>query len=175
MEFNYEVLIPQDRIAVLVGEKGKVKKAIESKLGIKVKIDSESGDVELTGDDSLQLITGQNIVKAIGRGFNPQIALELLEDDSHFELLDITEYSKTKNDLERIRARAIGTGGKARKYIENITETKIVVYGKTIGIIGNYERVMLARRAFEGLLAGQRHTTVYAFLEKQKKNMEPLD
>ena len=171
MEYNYDILIPKDRIAVLVGEKGTVKNLIQKKLEIKIKIDSETGDINLTGEDSLHLVIAQNIVKAIGRGFNPNIALELLNDESTFELIDMTEYSKTKNNIDRLRARAIGTGGKARKYIENLTDTKIVIYGRTIGIIGDHEGVSLARRGFEGLLSGQRHSTVYSFLEKQRKKM----
>ena len=69
----------------------------------------------------------------------------------------------------RIRARVIGEGGKTREYIEKLTETHIVIYGKTVGIIGNYEVVGLVRRAFEGLLSGQRHSTVYTWLEKNVK------
>ncbi len=171
MEFSYDVLIPMDRVAVLLGEKGKTKNLIQKKLDIKINVDSDTGDINLKGEDSLHLIVGQNIVKAIGRGFNPDIALELLNDEVHFELIDMNDYSKTKNNLDRLRARAIGTGGKARKYIETITDTKIVIYGKTIGIIGNYGNVALARRGFEGLLSGQRHSTIYAFLEKQRKKM----
>ena len=78
MEFSYEVKIPKERVAVLVGVEGSVKKEIEHRLKIKLVIDSKEGDVVLTGDDSLMLLTGQNVVKAIGRGFNPNIALELL-------------------------------------------------------------------------------------------------
>jgi len=174
MEYNYDVLIPKDRIAVLVGEKGKVKNLIQKKLDIKIRINSETGEVNLTGEDSLYLIIAQNMVKAIGRGFNPDIALDLLNDEINFELIDITEYSKTKNNIDRLRARVIGTGGKARKYIETLTNTKIVIYGKTIGIIGDHEGVSLARRGFEGLLSGQRHSTVYSFLEKQRKKNSAL-
>ena len=38
-----------------------------------MKIDSEDGIVDLLGDDSLNLLIAQSVVKAIGRGFNPDI------------------------------------------------------------------------------------------------------
>jgi len=175
MEFNYEIKIPQERIAVLLGVKGSVKKKIEKLLKLKMNIDSEEGVINLSGDDGLNLLTGQNIVKAIGRGFNPEVAIELANEDNHLEILDITEYTgDSKKKFTRIKARVIGEGGKARKYIEELTETKIVIYGKTVSIIGNYEYVNLARRAFEGLLSGQRHSTIYAWLEKNMKNKKYL-
>ncbi len=172
MEFNYEVKIPKERVAVLLGVKGAVKKKIEKALGIKITVDSNEADVNLEGDDGLNLLIGQNIVKAIGRGFNPEIALELLDEHNYFEMIELTYYvGNSKNNLIRVRSRIIGTEGKARKTIEELTDTKIVVYGKTISIIGEHEGVSLARKAFESLLAGNRHSTVYAWLEKQKKEM----
>lgn len=172
MEFRYEVKIPKQRVAILVGVKGEIKKNIQANLGIKLYIDSDNGDVELIGDDSLKLLIGQNIVKAIGRGFNPEIALNLLDDEYGFESLDITDFiSDKKNDLIRAKSRVIGTEGKARLTIERLTDTKTVIYGKTISIIGYYQNIGLCRRAFEGLLNGQRHATIFSWLEKQKKKM----
>ena len=170
MEFIYEARIPKSRIAVFLGVKGSIKRRIEKTLEIKIEVDSESGDISLIGDDSLKLMTAQSIAKAIGRGFNPQIALELIDSESVFESLDITHYTGSKkNNLIRARARVIGTQGKARKYIGELTNTHIAIYGKTISILGKYEEVEFARKAFESLLSGQRHSTVYAWLEKKKK------
>ncbi len=173
MNFNYEVRLPRERIAVLVGVKGRVKKEIEQRLGIKLKVNSKTGDIILEGEDSLCLLTGQNIVRAIGRGFNPLVAFELLDEDVVFESLDMTDYAgNNEKSLIRVRARVIGTEGKARKYVEQLAGCRVVIYGKTIGIIGHYENASLARKAFEGLLSGQRHATIYAWLEKQRKNMK---
>ncbi len=175
MEFSYEIKIPKERVAVLLGVKGKTKKNIEKALVIKINVDSEEGIVTFSGDDSLKLIIGQDIIKAIGRGFNPDIAIELLNENLQLEIIYITEYTgSSKKKFLRIKARAIGEGGKARKYIEKLTETKIVIYGKTIGIIGEYENINFARRAFEGLLSGQRHSTVYSWLEKNIKSRKHL-
>ena len=170
MEFSYEVKIPKERIAVLVGIKGNVKKKLEKTLNIKITIDSKEGDVVLGGNDSLILMTAQSIVRAIGRGFSPKLAFHLLDENNYLELIDMDDYSSSKSNLIRIRARAIGTGGKARRTVEHLTDTYVTIYGKTIGIIGDFEGVKLARRAFESLLSGSRHSTIYSWLEKQKKD-----
>lgn len=172
MQFSYEIKIPKDRIAVLVGVKGKVKNKIESVLHIKIMVDSKEGDVVFYGEDSLALMTAQNIVKAIGRGFNPEVALELLDESNYFELIDISDYGRGSSlSLVRLRSRIIGTGGKARKAIEQLTNTNVVIYGKTIGIIGDHESVGLARKAFESLLTWSRHSTVYSWLQRHRKKI----
>lgn len=172
MEFQYEVKIPKERIAVLIGKKGEIKRRLQKKLNVKIEIDSQEGDVIITGEDSLNCVLTQNIIKAIARGFTPQESLELLKEDTAFELLDTTDFvGKEKNRQKRIKARVIGTDGKARKAIEEMTETKIVIFGKTVGIIGEYQNVHLARRALESLLGGSQHKGVYLWLEKQKKKM----
>ena len=173
MEFSYEVKVPKDRVAVLIGVKGSIKRKIQSRLKIKLEIDSKTGDVVLTGDDSLQLLIGQNIVKAIGRGFNPLVALDLLNDEYMFDSIDMTDFvGDKKNSLTRARSRCIGEEGKARKTISRLSQTKIVIFGKTVSIIGEHGNVNLARRAFEGLLQGQRHATVFSWLERNRKKLK---
>ena len=39
--------IGKDRIAVLIGREGEVKKAIENKLGVKINLDSKTGNCEI--------------------------------------------------------------------------------------------------------------------------------
>jgi ribosomal RNA assembly protein len=172
-EFSYELKIPKDRIAVLIGKSGEIKKQIEEETLSNIFIDSKEGDVRITGEDSLGLFSAREIIKAIGRGFSPETALLILKSDYGFELLNISDYiGKSQKKITRLKARVIGTEGKTRKHIEDITETNLSVYGKTIGIIGEAEHVMLARRAIESLLAGATHSSVYKWLEKKKKELE---
>lgn len=170
-EFSYELKIPKDRIAVLIGPKGEVKKDLEGQTKSKITIDSKEGDVFITGKDSLGLFAAREVVKAIARGFNPEIAQLLLKQDYVIEIVNITEYSDKKNHIQRMRGRVIGADGKARTTIENLTETYIVIYGKTIAVIGTNERAMLARRAVETLLDGSTHASVYKWLEKAAREI----
>lgn len=173
MEFAYELKIPKERIAVLIGRKGEIKRDIEEETSSSITVDSKEGDIRVSGNDSLGLFSAREIIQAIGRGFSPEIAMQILKSDYAFELLTISDYiGKSKNTARRLKARVIGTEGKTRKHIEEITETHLSVYGKTIGIIGEVEHVMLARRAVESILAGATHTSVYKWLERKKKELE---
>lgn len=174
-EFAYELKIPKDRIAVLIGKEGKLKKELEEQCETTIDIDSKEGDILIKGTDSLKLFVLRNIIRAISRGFNPEIAMQLLKADYVFELLNILDYVKNKEHLPRIRGRVIGKNGKARETIEELTETKIVVYGKTIGIIGFVDNVAMSRRAIEELLEGALHKGVYKMLEKHKRNANVSD
>ena len=167
--FTYELKIPEERVAVLIGKNGATKKMLESQLGIKISVDSEEGDVIINGEDGLKLFTAREIIRAVGRGFNPETALKLATLDYAFELMRIDDYSRTKNDLFRLRGRVIGKDGKSREVIEELTGCDVSVYGKTVGIIGPVEQTLIARRAVDMLLQGSMHATVYKFLEGQKR------
>jgi len=73
--------------------------------------------------------------------------------------------------MRRLKGRVIGADGKTRRIIEDMTETYVTVYGKTIGIIGETSNVSLARRAIESLLRGSPHSSVYKWLENQRRNI----
>lgn len=169
MEYGYKIKIPKERIAVLIGENGRVKKEIEVCTKSRLKIDSEEGDVSVSGNDSLQVFTASEIIKAIGRGFNPDTAMQLFDPECCFELIDIQSYAKSNNDVVRLKGRVIGKGGKSRETIERLSGTKISVFGKTIGIIGKAEEVLEAKRAIEKILRGSPHSKVYGFLERRRK------
>ena len=82
---------------------------------------------------------------------------------------------KNKNHLERIKGRIIGASGKARDQLEQLTDTFICVYGKTISIIGESSKVNLARRAIESLLNGSPHSNVYKWLEKKRRDLKMME
>lgn len=172
MELSYELRIPKDRIAVLIGESGETKKMLESDLGIKVLIDSKEGDVIISGEDALHLYTGREIIRAISRGFNPQIALLLLKQDYAFELIDLSDYSKHANHQQRLKGRVIGTEGKSRRLIEEATESNISVYGKTVAVIAPIETITITKQAIHSLLSGSPHSAVYRWLDKKRREIK---
>jgi rRNA processing protein Krr1/Pno1 len=47
-------------------------------------------------------------------------------------------FGRSESDIKRIKGRIIGTEGKTRKLIEELTEADVVVYGHTVGIIGGF-------------------------------------
>ncbi len=129
MEYNYELKIPKERIAVLIGKKGEIKKRIEEETKTKIKIDSKEGDILINGSDALNLFTAREVISAVGRGFNPEIAELLLKADYGLEIIDIAEFTgKSKSTMLRLKGRVIGKEGKSRKIIEELTECYISVY-----------------------------------------------
>ncbi|MBV0902086.1 KH domain-containing protein [Haloarcula salina] len=168
------VKIPQDRIGVLIGEGGETMREIESRAEVRLDIDSEDGTVKVESvGDPVTGLKGPDIVKAIGRGFAPDDALALLDDDlMMFELIDIEAASRNKNDFRRQKGRLIGEGGRTRELMQELTGAAVVIYGSTLGIIGGPEQVDAVREAAEMLLDGAPHGSVYSFLERKHNEMK---
>lgn len=174
-EYSYDLKITKDRIAVLIGTKGETKKDLESASGCSIQVDSKEGDVTLSGKDAITLFALREVVKAIARGFNPDLAKQLLKQDYNLEVILLNDYSKEKSHQQRLKGRVIGMNGKSRNTIEELTECYISVYGKTISIIGKIEMTGICKRAVETLLAGSPHSNVYKWLERQRKLMRKSD
>ena len=169
--FQDGIKVPKARIAVLVGTKGQTKRKIQNQTQTFLKIDPREGEVLIESDDSVQILITKSIIQAIARGFNPEKALHLLDDEYHLEIMDISEYAKkSKNRLFTLRSRLIGSKGKAKKSLEQLTHTEIEVYGKTVAILGKHENVLLCKHAVNNLLQGSKHGNVYAFISKRRKD-----
>jgi ribosomal RNA assembly protein len=168
------VKIPQDRIGVLIGEGGATLRTIEDQAEVRLDVDSETGQVavEQTGDP-ITALNGPDIVKAIGRGFAPEEAMRLLDDEMvMFDIIDIDAAARNKNDLKRQKGRLIGEDGRTRELMEELTGASVVIYGSTLGIIGDPEQVEAVREAAEMILDGAPHGTVYSFLEERHNEMK---
>ncbi len=170
-QLSYELKIPQERVAVLIGKDGLTKKEIEQLTHCQLEISAE-GDVIINGEDGLELYITKEVVRAIARGFNPKTAMQLHKTDYALEIIEMKDVAgKSKNTMERLKGRVIGKGGKSREEIERLTDCSISVYGKTIGIIGQTDNVAFARQAVAMLLQGSMHKTVFQFLERKKKEL----
>ncbi len=163
--------IPKARIAVLIGSRGKTKKAIEKKTSCRIEIDSDEGEIEITAkpQNAASFYIALNMIKAIGRGFSPERAFLLMEHNNGLEIVSITDWVKGKKELATKRGRIIGKEGRAREEIEQKTDCFIAVQGKTIAIIGDFENLSKAKQAVEMLLKGARHQKVFEFLNQSKR------
>jgi ribosomal RNA assembly protein len=170
-EYSYELKITKDRIAVLIGTKGETKQDLESTTGCRINVDSKEGDVIITGKDAVTLFALREVIKAVARGFNPELAKQLLKQDYILEIISLNDYSKEKSHQQRLKGRVIGMEGKSRNTIEGLTGCYISVYGKTIAILGEVEWVSVCKRSIEALLSGSPHANVYKWLERQRKLM----
>jgi ribosomal RNA assembly protein len=170
--------IPKERIGVLIGPEGKIKKYIEEKLSVELQIDGEAGDVTLIlaekAEDPSLLFKAKDVVTAIGRGFSPEHALRLIRDEE--AMLDVIDlrivFGRSEPDIRRVKGRIIGMNGKTRRTVEELTDTSVSIYGHTIGIIGNIEQVQVAREAIQMLIDGSLHSTVYRFLHRKRRELK---
>jgi|TARA_B100001105_G_C22389350_1_gene443597 ribosomal RNA assembly protein len=178
MSFEKLIRIPEDRIGVLVGKSGNTKSEIEKKCSVSLEVDSDSGEIHVhsSGDMSDALpFKAMEIVTAIGRGFSPKKALMLLEEDNILHIIDLHKFvGKSADQMERIKGRIIGENGKARTNMENLTNTSISVYGKTVSIIGSPNKLKNVIDAISSLSSGSMHGSVYSKLEAVRRR-EKLD
>lgn len=168
------VKVPEDRIGVLIGAGGETMREIESRAEVRLDIDSESGKVSIEKvGDPIKGLKGPDIVKAIGRGFAPEDAMRLLDDDMMmFDLVDIDAASRNKNDLRRHKGRLIGEDGRTRELMQELTGASVTIYGTTLGIIGGPQQVEAVREAAEMILDGAPHGSVYSFLERKRNELK---
>lgn len=171
------IKIPQKRVGALIGSKGEVKKTIEKATGTYIDINSDDGAVDITPredmEDPLGVWNANHIVKAIGRGFNPEVALKLVDDDVYLEIIKLPLLiGKSKNALARYKGRIIGKDGKTREIIMEMAEVDMAVYGKTVSLIGHIDNIMIAKEAIEMIIKGSRHKSVYGFLEQKQNELK---
>ena len=169
------IRIPQDRVGTIIGTKGETKKMLQRISGIRIEVDSE-GEVMIYDDaetaDPLMALKIIDVIKAIGRGFAPDRATRLFDDDEYLEVVDLKEFVGGRNNqLSRIRGRIIGKDGKTRQIIEDLTGVYVTIYGNTVALIGNSVSLPVAKHAVEMLLNGSEHATVYHYLESQRPRL----
>jgi len=169
MSFEKVIRIPNDRIAVLIGKSGIVKSKIEKLCNVSLDIDGNTGEVLIKsyGDvENFSPFKAMEIVTAIGRGFSPENALTLLKGENALHVIDLREFAgKSSANIERIKGRIIGEGGRARQNMENLTGTHISVYGRTVSIIGDSSELRKVVDAISSISSGSMHGTVYSKLE----------
>ena len=164
------VKIPNERVAVLIGKDGETKKEIERKGNVKLKV-SKEGDVEINSVNSMDEWKVKEIVKAVGRGFAPEKALKLFNDDYYLKIIDLKDIYESDKEITRYKGRVIGEKGKAKTVIEETSGADICIYGDTIGIIGRIEELALAENAINMLLEGASHSRVYSVLERERRKL----
>jgi ribosomal RNA assembly protein len=130
------------------------------------KISLEDQEVTIEGEDPIIVLRVKEVFRALNRGFDLESALYLLDENYFLEVINVKDYGKTRNRRIELKGRVIGTRGTIKRMIEEMTKTKISVHGNTISIIGNWDNLLLAKKAIEMILEGKMHSTVKKFLEE---------
>lgn len=170
MSFERVVKVSSDRVGVLVGKNGAVKSEIEGNCRVTLTIDSKTGEVIIKSKEDVSQASpfkAVDIVNAIAKGFSPERAFRLLEEDVVLNIVDLRLFAgKSESAVTRIKGRIIGLGGKSRKLIEQLTGSYISVYGHSVAVVGTISEVKLATDAIERLASGSQHRAVYEMLQR---------
>ena len=163
------IKIPEKRVSVLVGNNGRTKSRIQKICNVKLSI-AEEGEVEIEGETADEFFA-KDVIKAIGRGFEPNDALLLVKDEYQFFLMDLKEHLSNEKAIKRIKGRVIGEKGKIKIEIEEATESKISIYGNTIGIIAKMDTIEYAKEAVLMIVNGSQHNRVFGYLGRIRKQI----
>jgi ribosomal RNA assembly protein len=182
LSFQHLIKVPDDRIGVLIGKNGRVKREIEDKCKVQIEIDSQNGDAVISSASAtpseMQPFKAIEIISAISRGFSPQRAYRLFDDEElMLQIIDLKDYTgKSANAMDRMKGRIIGQSGKSRKTIEELSGVYMSVSGHSVALIGKYEEVRLANDAVTMILKGSTHKTVYTMLQdaRRKNKLEKM-
>lgn len=155
------LLVPKKRIGVLKDKE--TRETIEKVLDVKLSF--EDNMIEIEGE-GINLYKAKNVVKAIGRGFTPEKAFRLFDDEEVLEIIDFGDHTDKK--VKIIKSRLIGTKGKTRKKIEYFSKCSVSIYGDTICLIGRHDQIAVAEEAVKRIIRGSKHTKVYSYLRDAK-------
>jgi KH domain-containing protein len=140
------------------------RKKLEEKLH--VKITNRGKEVFVEGSPENEY-TAEKVLDSLNLGFPFSIAILIKEEDFIFEILNIKDYTKRK-DLERIRARIIGTKGKTLQTLHQLTNCNFELKDNYVGIIGPPECMENGQEAIIAIIKGAKQSNVYSLLEKHQ-------
>lgn len=166
--------IPRDRIAVLIGKDGSTKTTIENTGNVLLEVNSKNGEVTvLQREDAMKAVIAVSVIQAIGRGFSPEKALYLFNEDFQIYMISLREFARTgSNRISEIKGRLIGRQGRTREIIEELTSCMVSVYGDTVSIIGDYISLEYGKEAILKLITGSKQRTVYQYLERSVEQIK---
>ncbi|MEM0093836.1 MAG: KH domain-containing protein [Thermofilum sp.] len=175
MEGGLIVPLNPQRVGVVIGKDGENKRRIESAFNVDISVDSQKSVAVVRpreGATPYDLLKVRKALEAVSLGFSVDDALLLADDSYDFQVIDLDEVSRNREDLKRIKARIIGAEGRFRKVLEEMTGARIVIGDKHVGVIGDYEQLRVVREALSRLIGGQAHSTVVKFLERESYSLK---
>ncbi len=141
------------------------KKLIEKDLKLKLTNRGKNFFVNGKAEDEY---LGIKVLEAVNHGFSVEEALDLKQDGIILQTINIKDLTK-RTDLERVRARIIGTRGKTLNTLRKLTGCNISLADNQIGIIGSALAIEDAIQALTSLVQGSKQGNVYGRIERHKK------
>lgn len=149
----------------------KNKKILESKLNLNLKIIEKR--VVLEGDKLNEYIAC-SIIKALDANFPVDTAFLLSDENYMLEEINIKDVTKRPN-LKEIKARIIGSKGRTLELLEELSDCYFRLNDNTVSIIGTCDNIKNAINALIRLIKGSKQSSVYSYLERQRRIIHPED
>lgn len=156
------ILIPHKRAELL---DKKLLDELRKRLGCRIEL--AENEIVIDGEPYNEY-NAKNVITAFGRGFDLNKAYKLLSEDYFFQQINLKDAFRSKEQIMRVKARIIGTEGKAKEYIESVSGADIAVFGSSISIIGKIDDLKVAEAAIRILVGGGTHKTAYMVMEKER-------
>lgn len=147
-----------------IREVTKNKDKLEKELKVRISIEGKKVLVEGGGVEEYE---AELVFSAIDFGFKVKNALLLKDEEMSFKKVHIKDH--TKRNLKDIKARVIGTKGKAKRTMEEISNCKILIKEHEVGIIGAVEDVDNVVTAIISVIKGSKQSNMYAYLERMNR------
>lgn len=175
MRGKIPVPVEKSRLGLVIGHGGSAKRDLERLFRVTLEIDSRNSIVYIVPKEDAspyEVLKARQAITALSLGFRPGDVRLLAEDTSYLELIDLKEVSRNREDMARIKARIIGSEGKFKRLLEEMTGVRVVVGEREVGIIGDFEQVKVARDAISMILRGRSHRTVINYLKIQSRSLK---
>lgn len=166
--------IPQERVGVLIGKNGEIKRKIEEETKVKIQVQQDGTiRVEYDAGDPEAYFRVRRIADAISSGFSGEDALRLLDDKLVLKIIDLRDFAgDSPSRIKTIKGRIIGKDGKVWKKIERLSGAKLALHNYTVGIIGEEESCDIAFKTILKILKGAQFSTAFKYLERQRRSLE---
>ena len=133
---------------------------------LNVKITNRGKEVFIDGKPEEEYIS-EKVIDSLNFGFPFSVSILIKKENFIFEIINIKDHTKRK-DLQRIRARIIGTNGKTLQTLHQLTNCYFELKDNYVGIIGAPEYMENAYQAIISIIRGAKQSNVYNFLEKHQ-------
>lgn len=131
---------------------------------LSVNIELLRGGLNIEGD-ALKEYEAERVIDAINEGFKVSTALMVLDEDIAYEKIFLKDHTRRKN-LEVIRGRLIGSRGKTKNTLEEITDCEIKIHDNHVVLIGPAINIQNSITAIINIIKGAKQTNAYKYLER---------
>ncbi len=155
-----------------LNELRKNKSQLEKKLNTKITL--KGRQVTLISKNPLDEYEASIILDAMNFGFSAKKVLMIKEQEMLFRIINIKNFTRKKN-LNEVRARIIGTKGRTKRTIEDISNCHILIKDNEVGIICNAYDIEEIITGITNLIRGTKQSNTYRYLEKMNRRKKEID